>query len=214
MNLGERGFLAIPMALLLSVLAGCALMLLGLMSRWDHHVRIQLRLDRCVRQIAIELRETQNRIEGLNTQIRIARASAVFAAAAGQGELLATLQKTTSVLALLQEGVLLKWGVRQASALVDRTCPLDPIHAADFMTPLPWSRPPADPLGQPPLEWRDASLESADPTGTGLRVYLSKKGIKSHAAITRSRNRIWKASFELHFETQATEFQNNWAGAH
>lgn len=187
-----KGFLALPMAFVLLLLAGAGVGLLGLLGQWDRRVRIQLELDACVRSLALSLRDTQRRIESLNSRITLSRAASAAALMAGNVAAAATSQKVIDALVLLQEAELLRWSGRQALQLASRRCPLDPGHAAEFAGPLPWHRLPADPVGKAGLQWRPKYSRRQD-----IQVHLIRKGLRTHASVRLSSKGEWIASHRL-----------------
>lgn len=178
---GEQGFLTFPMAMLLAVMGCAGLGLIGLLKEWDRRACLQLELDRCARSLALALRNTQRRIESLNSKITLARAAAATALAAGNAAAAEASRKVIDALVLLQEAELLSWKRRQAVQMASLHCPLDPAFAADFAKPIPWYRPPADPLGASRLLWQPEAARSR-----GLRIQLAMKGLKTHAFVRLS----------------------------
>src|SRR4051812_19040280 len=74
-SMRTRGQVMLPMALALAVLALASFGVWGVLRHWRHLVETQLRLDRCVGETALRLRDTVRRVESSNREMRILRES-------------------------------------------------------------------------------------------------------------------------------------------
>jgi hypothetical protein len=127
----------------------------GVMRRWRHVTETQLRLDRCVGGVTLELKGALNRIERANGRMRKARLGntvlSLLAPPAAEA-----LKTALQVEVVLQEAERIRWMARRALWMAQRGCG----DAGKLMLPLPemdWKRPPDDPLGPMPLQWVGAS---------------------------------------------------------
>ena len=170
----ESGVLVMPLGLALVFLGLMALGTLGLMRNWRKLTEVQLRLDRCVGKVAMELRNEQNSIESANRRMEMLRVAippaAIYPAVA------AALQRALELQALLEEVTLRRWQARRIAWMLERGCD----HSRDFPRPLPampWIHDPPDPVGARPLRWPpDARLE--------FRIQLNHS--PRHAAAVRN----------------------------
>lgn len=146
----ERGALTLPMTLMLSVVMVASVGLLSLMFRWRSLAAHQLRLDRCVGSVAIDLRDSLLTIQRINREITGLRASLAVATIAPPVR--ATLQATLEAEVVRQELERGRWGARRIKWLARRGC--DGEGDIPFLLPeQPWTRDPPDFLGPRPLRW-------------------------------------------------------------
>ena len=145
-----RGALSLPLLLALLAASFMGFGTWGLMRHWRKLTELQLRLDRCVGDTALELKGALNRIESENRQIQAIRAAiAAGSLAGGAGQ---AMKPALEFEVARQEFELLRWRMRQAQWLMRRGCDEEP----DLPRPLPemsWFRPPPDMIGSQPLEW-------------------------------------------------------------
>lgn len=164
-----------PMGILLVVISSTGIGMLGLLQLWQHKVGVQLTLDGCAAELGLELRDTQRELERLNLLITTART-----AQAPQAAIAA---------AALQEGLIQRWNLRRIAQLGRRQCPVPVRRVPEFLRPLPWKRPPPDPLGPGPLIWE----------GPEVRIHLARFGRKTHVSVRKQEGR-WVASFRTGFD--------------
>jgi hypothetical protein len=181
----NHGFLSLPMSLLVSVLALSALGLLGLQAGWRSQARLQLHLDQCAAELALEIAKMNQRLEALNAQIRAARVARAAAMASGQAPVVAASAATLGSLILLQDAQRAFWAKLEIRWMLKRDCPLQP----PALGGLPWFRPPPDALGGRPLEWPPSRQRE-------FVIHFHKKRRKSHASI-RALQSKWITSFSL-----------------
>lgn len=155
----EAGSVAVPLILLGAVLASAAFGALGYAAIWRSKVNLQLRLDRCVEDVARELVAIQNAIEAGNLRMKAERAAAAAAAVPTMGASIEQARPVLEAEVALQEAQRARWLLRQGKWIASRGCD----GKSDAFWPLPnlrWSRKAADAVGPQPLEWdgRDARL--------------------------------------------------------
>lgn len=151
----ERGALSVPLLLSLVAISLMGFGTWGVMRRWRHLTETQLRLDRCVGDVALELKGTLNRIERANGRMRKARALNIPLSLLNPPAAEA-LKKLLMLQSALQDLEQFRWQARRARWLVQKGCG----DAGKLMAPLPamdWKRPPDDPLGPMPLQWIGAN---------------------------------------------------------
>ncbi len=154
----EGGNITVPLLLLSVVLGGAAFSSLTYAALWQSKVRLQLRLDRCIEEVALELVEIQNTIERANLRMKVERATAAAAAVPSMGGSIKAVQPLLAIEVTLQEAERLRWTLRQARWIANRGCD----RRGDLLLPLPnlrWSRPPMDSIGPQPLEWSEKSSQ-------------------------------------------------------
>lgn len=147
----ERGSISIPLAILISIITGASLFSVGYAILWKSRVALQLRLDRCVEETALELERIQIQIESSNLRMTIERGAALAAAVPSAGASLKAVKPVLIAEEVIQEGLRMKWRLRQATWIAKRGCD----QKNDLFLPLPnlgWWRPPEDPVGPRPLE--------------------------------------------------------------
>ena len=162
-----------------------------------HH---QLRLNRCVGQVALDFRDRLTKLESLNARIRFLRGSIRVARLVPH--LIPTIPALEFALfasAAEQDFLLLQWKVTQArwklpgycGSLQDRSQPLPALE---------WTRDGLDDVGPQPLEW----------SGGLPRVFSFQSGYLPRAAAARvekvsERNSPrWKASWDHPFLFKGT----------
>lgn len=175
---GERGSVAVPLLLLSVVLGGAAISSLGYALLWRSKAALQLRLDRCVENAALELVVIQNAIEAGNLRMRAERAAAQAAAVPTFGASIADVQPVLAAEVAAQEFQRARWRIRQAKWILSRGCD----GKADAAMPLPnlaWARPVADAIGPRPLEWEGRN--------TRIVIRLWKTNRFSQARVARGK---------------------------
>ncbi|NDD92424.1 hypothetical protein EBZ37_10100, partial [bacterium] len=90
-----HGVLHLPLALGLGVMAMTCLSLLAIGNYWLGLVRVQLALDRCTGETALELRGRLQSLESTNQKISVLRISAAGALAAGNLTAFEAIRKTS-----------------------------------------------------------------------------------------------------------------------
>jgi hypothetical protein len=145
----SQGALSIPLLLALLAISCLGLATWGMMRHWRHLTELQLKLDRCVGDTALDLKRALQEIERANRHIQMLRAAqAASGLAGGVGEL----RPLMILEARRQDLEILRWNTKQARWLVQRGCG----GAGGVPLPLPsmkWFRAPPDPIGPQPLEW-------------------------------------------------------------
>jgi hypothetical protein len=183
------GFATLPLAFLLAALASAALGLLGLQETWRRQVQVQLRLDHCAGEAALELATIQRAISSQNRRIHAARAAKAAALAAGQAQIAAAATATLELLGRSQDLQRLRWVVLQSRFAGWKSCTPNPMGRLSRPGPLPWHRPPPDPIGLRPLEWpREIPRRIA--------IHFRHQNRSSHASVSESKSR-WVASYRL-----------------
>lgn len=182
----ERGSVTVPLLLLMVVLAGAGFSALTYSLLWQAKVSLQLRLDRCVEETAIELAGIQNHLEESNLRMRAERAAAIAAAVPSAGTSLKVGNTILAAEMLLQEGLRAKWKLREGVWILRRGC-----HGkSDFLLPLPrlrWWRPPDDAVGAMPLQWEGAKEH--------LAIRIWKENRFSQAEVGIEKNGTWNGKW-------------------
>lgn len=122
----------------------------GVFRHWRFLVEHQLRLNRCVGQVAHQLRDVLNEIESLNRRIENLRLA--ISAAKLYPPTVPPLQATLTIVVAYQESIRFRWALNQAQWLVQRGCG----NRGDSARPLPsleYQREPPDDLGPQTLSW-------------------------------------------------------------
>ena len=144
----ERGAVTVPLMLACIILTLSGLGTWGVLRHWRFVAETQVRLDRCTREAALELKATQQLIERTNAGIHAARL--LILVNMPDPPALAAARTALAVLVLRQDAALLAWKGRRVAWLLPTHCG-DP---GDLRLPLPeldWTRPPPDPVGPQPL---------------------------------------------------------------
>lgn len=152
-----RGILHVPLALSLVAITLLGLGSWGVMRHWRKLTETQLRLDRCVGGIAMELQETLEGIDDDNDRITAIRAALLAANLLPPS--IPPLRASLAAVVLHQEYLRGKWKLNQALWLVRRGCG----EFKDQAGPLPelsLLRDPPDFLGPRGLRWVPAPPES------------------------------------------------------
>ena len=174
----EAGVLILPLGVALVLLGLMALGTLGFMRNWRKLMETQLRLDRCVGEVALDLRNVQNSLEAANLRMKVLRAS-IAAATVPSPPVAAALKRALELQALLENLTLKKWELRRIKWLVLRGCDSN----RDLPRPLPnlpWIHDPPDPIGARPLRW---------PLGVQKEYYVQLSHSPRHAAASVSKER-------------------------
>jgi hypothetical protein len=175
----------VPSLLLIVVLAGGMTASLGVALLWRSKVALHLRIDRCVESAATELERIQGAIESSNARMKAERAAAAAAAIPSGGASIEAAKPVLVAEVVLQESLRMKWRTRQATWIVRRGCDGKP----DAFLPLPnlsWWRPPDDPIGPMPLEWKGGK-------SSGLAIRLWRSNRYSSARVAGDGSTHWKA---------------------
>ena len=183
----SRGSLHVALLLALVVISSASFGVWGLLRHWRHIAELQLRLDRCVGETALDLKKTLVRIEKENLGIRALRVAVIAAAAVGQaGEARALLE----VAVLFQDMERVTWKAKQLKWLALRGCG----QAGDLPRPLPtmnWERPPEDAIGAQALSWEPGAPRM-------MRVEVAHLPRAAAAEVSGESNEIrseWKAKW-------------------
>jgi hypothetical protein len=150
-HLCQSGYLLVPLVLALMMTALSGLGVWGLLRHWRFAVETQLRINRCLGEVAREFRDVLHSLESANQRIVALRASIV--AASVQPWLIPSLEAALSLEVAGQDLIQMKWTARSLKWLVIQGCG----HRGDVAMPLPqlkYNRPPPDGVGFQPLEWR------------------------------------------------------------
>lgn len=180
-----EGFLSLPMTLLVGTLALAALGLLGLQEGWRSQAKLQLTLDQCAAELALDVAKINQRVESLNAQIRATRLARAAALGSGQAPVAAATATALQSLVLLQDAQRAFWIKLEGRWILKGDCPLQ----MPALGALPWFRPLPDALGARPLEWPPTRQKE-------FVIVFKKKRRKSHASI-RTIESKWVASFAL-----------------
>jgi hypothetical protein len=181
----------LPLLFLSVVLVGAMLACLSISMLWRAKAALQIRLDACVEKTALELESIQSAIEAGNSRMRIERAAAVAAAIPTAGGSLRAAKAVLTAEMVFQETLRAKWRLRQTSWIFRRGCD----GKRDAFLPLPgleWWRPPEDPVGPMPLEWKGRKE-------SGLVIRLWNANRLSSAFVTTapdSGGQKWKAKWK------------------
>ncbi len=196
------GAITVPMLLACVTLAIASLGTWGVLRHWRFLMETQIRLDRCTREAALALKETQQLIERTNLAIHAARL--VVLAGVLDPPALAAARATLAILVLKQDAALLIWRGKQATWLLPGHCG----SWVDIRPPLPglgWTRPPPDPLGPLPLYWEGMPQDFV--------IRASRRPRHSVAEISRSRNRGKKRENAVEIENEpplTSEWSARW----
>lgn len=137
------------MIFLITLLITSSLLLISLVANWHAKVKLQLDLDTCVAEVTRELKQLQNSIESSNLRMKSLRISIT---AAIDPRIQAALKLWLKAEKTAQDLQKTRWEIKRAAWLVKRGC--DSIRG--IPSPLPhllWNRPPADAIGDHPLQW-------------------------------------------------------------
>lgn len=146
----SKGSLQLPLALALIAITAGAMGSCRLLHRWRALVELQLRLDRCVGQAALELKDTLEKITSTNQKIRVLRASIL--ASGGVPGAIPPLQAALISAAQYQDTKRTSWEMQRVLWLSRQKCG----NPLDIPIPLPalqWTRDPPDAVGPQPLRW-------------------------------------------------------------
>jgi hypothetical protein len=149
MILDKRGVLHTPLALMTALAVVTGLSLWMLLHHWKNLTLIQLRLDHCTGEIALDLKSKIHDVSQANEKIKELRLAEV-AAAAVDAQAATAVRTLISLQALRQEEIREEWSAKQISWTVTSGCG-DPRDRASPLPALQWIREPEDSLGQKPL---------------------------------------------------------------
>ncbi len=149
MTMNERGVLHFPLAAALGIAAIVGLSLLGALWKWRKVTEAQLRIDRCVAETALSLKDRLAELESANDEIRIIRAALLVDVEPSSR---ATLTAALNLEVARQEMIRSSWETRRITWLAQRGCDgrFDVAHPLPAM---PWTRDPPDSIGPKPLRW-------------------------------------------------------------
>jgi hypothetical protein len=154
MKLDREGALSIPLMLLLSSAVFASLGTWGLLRHWRHLVEDQLRLDHCVAEKAVELKDLLGKANASNQRmIKIRQAAAPAAAAPGA---LSAIQAELNLEVALQEALRIKWETERIKWFLPGACG-DRDDVTLSMPGLDWRRDPPDAIGPQPYHWSTSS---------------------------------------------------------
>jgi hypothetical protein len=147
---GSRGSVQLIFTVVALVMAIGGFGVWGIFRNWRFQVEHQLRLNRCVGGVAHELRDTLNKIDSMNEQIRQLRSAILVAQV--QPESIPLLQTALEAVVKAQDLLLLHWRGKQAQWVALSGCK----NRRDYFLPLPnlkYVRALADHLGPRQLIW-------------------------------------------------------------
>lgn len=183
----EVGSVTLASLFLTVVLVGAMIACLSIGVLWRAKMNLSLRLDRCVEKTALTLESIQSKIEASNTRMQVTRAAAIAASIPTAGASVRAAKPVLIAEMLFQEALRAKWKAEQITWIARRGCD----RKGDAFLPLPsleWWRPPEDPIGPMPLQWKGSKE-------TGMRIRLWKSNRASAARVAMVR-RKWKAEWE------------------
>lgn len=146
----SQGILQIPLALALLAIVSGSVGCWELLRRWRNLAELQLRLDRCTGQTALEFKNTLEKMISSNQKIKAIRASIL--ATQGPSASLSPLQATLIAVVGYQESQRIQWETERVLWISKQKCG----SHSDVPLPLPpmdWIRDPPDHLGLQPLRW-------------------------------------------------------------
>lgn len=145
----SEGVLHLPLAIVLIVIVLSGAGIWGVMRHWRKLVETQLRLDKCVGSVALDLKSKLESISIANMRIvavRIALSVTVEPATR------TALEAELGLEVLRQEATRASWTFRNLQWVAEQGCG----ENGDFALPLPlleWHRAPPDVLGPQPIRW-------------------------------------------------------------
>jgi hypothetical protein len=188
----HRGFLQVPLAMIMGIAVITGLSLWALLHQWKGLVDTQLRLDKCTGEIALNLKSDLGKIKETNIAILALRASIAAAMAVpGAQETVPPLQASLHLVYASQEALRVKWDLKAIQWTMTGGCGIGKDIALPF-TPLSWDRPPPDTLGENQID-----LESIPDEFRFEAYHLPRK---SAATVERNEeNDDWKAHWSQPF---------------
>jgi hypothetical protein len=166
----------------------------GVMRRWRLLAETQLRLDRCMAPVALQLRDTLTMIESANKQIRYLRDSIFAAEETGQAEFIPPLEVALDVEVARQEVGRARWLVKEGTWLVRQGCGGG--DRAPALPTLGYRRGIPDSAGPQELEWYGQPRE--------FRIQLNHSPRAAAAVISRSSERDQEAESHGLFASDAS----------
>jgi hypothetical protein len=150
----ETGALSLPLLAALMAISLAGMGTWGVMRHWRHVIELQLRLDRCVGEAALDLRQTLGRIEKENLAMEAARAAVAIGTVLAP-EAAAALREALEAAVAAQEAEIGRWQIRRGLWIARRGCGEESWlwTRAPALPKMPWHRPPPDVLGPKPLDW-------------------------------------------------------------
>ncbi len=174
----------LSLALVMEAIIGLSTLVEG----WHQQVKRQLQVNGCVGQVSQKLATTLNQIQFTNQRMWELRFAVIAMQAWPPG--IPPLQALLKVVALIQDGILISWKVRQGQWWAQQGCGFSQVttkrklkQLASFrpLVSLEFRRDPPDFLGMQPLVWSAA---------TGMpekfQVVAAHRGRQSAAVITES----------------------------
>jgi hypothetical protein len=185
----ERGFLQVPLALLMGIAVITGLSLWVLLHQWKGLVDTQLRLDKCTGEIALNLKSDLGKLSTTNDVILALRTSIASAMLApGAQEAVPPLQISLHLVYAAQEAIRVKWDLKAVQWATTGGCGVGKDVALPF-APLSWDRPPPDTIGENQID-----LESI-PDEFRFEVYHLPR--KAAAVVERNEDDDWKAHWSM-----------------
>ncbi|MBY0470036.1 hypothetical protein K2X30_02635 [bacterium] len=190
MGVDRSGTLLVPLLLFLLLIASAGLGVGWILHDWKKLVETQFRLDQCVARASLKLKRHLNRIERMNTEMTLLRAT--IAAGTLVGEPLILLKSQLTGLALAQEADLTVWKTSRAAWISRVGC----TEWRDRVSPLPempWVRDPDDVIGPKPLRWPETESKA-------LEVHLARSPRAASAKISKegwTHVGRWKAVWQI-----------------
>jgi hypothetical protein len=148
----RRGFLQLPLALLMGIAVITGFSFWALLHQWKGLVDTQLRLDKCTGQIALNMKSDLGKLKSTNTTMLALRASIATAMSVpGAQETVPPLQASLHLVYASQEALRVKWDLKAIQWVMTGGCGVSQDKALPF-SPLSWDRPPPDTLGENPID--------------------------------------------------------------
>jgi len=149
-GIGFQGVLHLPLLLAVFIISVSGFRIWGFLRNWRFLAETQLRLDRCVGEVAQEFRDSLNSIEKSNARIKKLRIAIQLAEL--EPALIPPLQAVLVIQVGQQEFVRAKWVLRRARWSLDRGCGKAK-DTAHLLPVLSFIRDPPDWIGPQALHW-------------------------------------------------------------
>ncbi len=184
-----RGSFHLPLCWFVFTFVMVGFGVLGFLRNWRKLVETQLRLNQCVGEVALELRETLNLLGDSNQKINSLRLA--IPAARIQPYLLTSLEVALAQIVASQEVLLFRWEIQKRKWFSLQGCG----YPGDWAIPLPelsLRRNPPDSIGSQPLQWL-----GEEPSEFYLQIVHRSRG--AAAQVERGsldkKNKKWSATW-------------------